>query len=61
MGSAVLIAARKGDMKIVRAILEEDIYIIGDVFDQAIAEGLTCFFEVIVTSYAPKLYSVYIH
>ena len=56
MTLAVLIAARKGDVKIVRAILEEDKAIVQDqdVLKQAVAEGLTSFFEVIVTSSAPK-------
>ena len=48
MGSAVLIAARRGDVKIVRAILEEDIFVVNNVLDQALEEGLTCFFEVCI-------------
>ena len=46
MKSAVLIAARKGDGKIVRAILEEDIFVVDYVLNQALEEGLTSFFEV---------------
>ena len=48
MRSAVLIAARRGDVKIVRAILEEDVFVVNNVLDQALKEGLTCFFEVCI-------------
>ncbi len=46
MASALLIAARKGYVKIVRCILEEDETKVIYIMDQAVEEGLTSLFEV---------------
>lgn len=47
---ALLAAARKRDIKIVRRILEEDVYIVLNeiVKNRAVEEGLTSLFEVLV-------------
>lgn len=47
MEAALLVAARKGDVKIVRCILEEDVSNVLLIMDQAVEEGLTSLFEVI--------------
>lgn len=48
MALALVIAARKGDVKIVRCILEEDVSNVFFIMDQAVEEGLTSLFEVII-------------
>ena len=46
MALALLVAARKDDIKIARCILEENVFIAFDIVDQAVEEGLTTLFEV---------------
>lgn len=43
---ALLAAARKGDVKILRCLLEDDIWNVLGIVDQAVEEGLTSLFEV---------------
>ena len=47
MELALLTAARKGDIKIVRCIVEEGLHNVIHIIDQAVEEGLTTLFEVI--------------
>ena len=50
MASALLAAARNGDIKIVRCILEKNVFIVlnSTIRNLAVKEGLTTLFEVFV-------------
>lgn len=43
---SLLVAARKGDIKILRCLLEDDLWMVISIMNQAVEEGLTSLFEV---------------
>ena len=51
MKKVILVAARKGDIKILRCLLEYDISIVFSIMNQAVDEGLTSLFEVALLHY----------
>ena len=46
MKKVILVAARKGDIKVLRCLLEDNISIVSSIMKQAVDEGLTSLFEV---------------